>query len=96
MSPDALTVSVLPSFAVKWLVPRMSQFQQLHPGIDLRITAADRLVDFVRDSVDVAVRFGAGNRGRGFVPTSSSTNTSCRFARRRWRRGCATRPTSRT
>lgn len=56
-----LTVSVLPSFAVKWLVPRMSQFQQLHPGIDLRITAADRLVDFVRDSVDVAVRFGAGS-----------------------------------
>lgn len=58
---DALTVSVLPSFAVKWLVPRMSHFQQLHPGIDLRITAADRMVDFVRDSVDVAVRFGAGN-----------------------------------
>lgn len=57
----ALTVSVLPSFAVKWLVPRMSQFQERHPGIDLRITAADRLVDFVRDSVDVAVRFGAGD-----------------------------------
>ncbi len=56
----ALTVSVLPSFAVKWLVPRMSLFQEQHPGIDLRITAADRLVDFVRDSVDVAVRFGAG------------------------------------
>ncbi|MBL8658896.1 MAG: transcriptional regulator GcvA [Rhodospirillales bacterium] len=57
----ALTVSVLPSFAVKWLVPRMSLFQDQHPGIDLRITAADRLVDFVRDSVDVAVRFGAGD-----------------------------------
>jgi LysR family glycine cleavage system transcriptional activator len=57
----ALTVSVLPSFAVKWLVPRMSDFQEHHPGIDLRITAADRLVDFVRDAVDVAVRFGAGS-----------------------------------
>lgn len=57
----ALTVSVLPSFAVKWLVPRMSRFQDLHPDIDLRITAADRLVDFGRDAVDVAVRFGAGS-----------------------------------
>jgi LysR family glycine cleavage system transcriptional activator len=56
----ALTVSVLPSFAVKWLVPRMSEFQERHPEIDLRITAVDRLVDFVRDAVDVAVRFGAG------------------------------------
>lgn len=56
----ALTVSVLPSFAVKWLVPRMSRFQDRHPDIDLRITAADRLVDFARDAVDVAVRFGAG------------------------------------
>ncbi len=57
----ALTVSVLPSFAVKWLVPRMSRFQERHPDIDLRITAADRLVDFARDAVDVAVRFGAGS-----------------------------------
>jgi len=57
----ALTVSVLPSFAVKWLVPRMSRFQDRHPDIDLRITAADRLVDFSRDAVDVAVRFGAGD-----------------------------------
>ncbi|MGZ9032991.1 MAG: LysR family transcriptional regulator, partial [Rhodospirillales bacterium] len=56
----ALTVSVLPSFAVKWLVPRMSRFQERHPDIDLRITAADRLVDFARDGVDGAVRFGAG------------------------------------
>lgn len=56
----ALTVSVLPSFAVKWLVPRMSEFQERHPEIDLRITAADRMVDFVQDAVDVAVRFGAG------------------------------------
>lgn len=58
---DALTVSVLPSFAVKWLVPRMSRFQDRHPDIDLRITAADRMVAFGRDAVDVAVRFGAGS-----------------------------------
>lgn len=56
----SLTVSVLPSFAAKWLVPRLSRFQSLHPDIDLRITATERSVDLVDDDVDVAIRFGSG------------------------------------
>ncbi len=56
-----LTVSVLPSFAAKWLVPRLSRFQERYPDIDLRIAALERLVDLARDDVDVAIRFGAGN-----------------------------------
>jgi LysR family transcriptional regulator, glycine cleavage system transcriptional activator len=56
-----LTVSTLPSFAVKWLVPRMSRFQDHHPDIDLRISAKEYLVDFARDDIDVAIRFGRGN-----------------------------------
>ncbi len=59
-----LTVSVLPSFAAKWLVPRLSRFQERFPDIDLRITALERLVDLARDDVDVAIRFGSG-RWRG-------------------------------
>ncbi|MBK8176739.1 MAG: transcriptional regulator GcvA [Rhodospirillales bacterium] len=55
-----LTVSTLPSFAVTWLVPRMSRFQDRHPEIDLRISAKEYLVDFARDGIDVAVRFGGG------------------------------------
>lgn len=55
-----LTVSVLPSFAAKWLVPRLSRFQERFPDIDLRITALERLVDLARDDVDVAIRFGSG------------------------------------
>ena len=55
-----LTVSTLPSFAVKWLVPRMSHFQDRHPDIDLRISAKEYLVDFARDGIDVAIRFGRG------------------------------------
>lgn len=55
-----LTVSTLPSFAVKWLVPRISRFQDRHPDIDLRIAASEKLVDFARDGIDVGVRFGAG------------------------------------
>lgn len=57
----ALTVSTLPSFAVKWLVPRMSHFQDRHPDIDLRISAKENLVDFGRDAIDVAIRFGGGS-----------------------------------
>lgn len=56
-----LTVSTLPSFAAKWLVPRMSRFRDRYPEIELRIAAAERLVDFARDDVDVAVRFGRGD-----------------------------------
>lgn len=56
----ALTVSVLPSLAAKWLVPRLSRFQARHPDIDLRITATERSVDLIEDDVDVAIRFGSG------------------------------------
>lgn len=56
-----LTVSVNPSFASLWLVPRMHRFAKLYPDIDIRIAADDALVDFDRDNVDVAVRYGRGN-----------------------------------
>lgn len=55
-----LTVSIMPSFAAKWLVPRLGGFRDLHPDIDVRISASEKLVDFNRDDVDVAIRFGAG------------------------------------
>ena len=55
-----LTVSVGPSTAAKWLVPRLESFRQACPGLDLRIDATDRLVDFRRDNVDVGVRYGRG------------------------------------
>lgn len=55
-----VTVSVLQSFAVKWLVPRLGHFRAEHPDIDVRIHADDRLVDFQREGIDLAVRFGRG------------------------------------
>jgi len=57
----ALTVSVLPSFAAKWLVPKISRFQERHPDIDLRISSSDRVVDLAREGVDVAIRLGDGH-----------------------------------
>jgi LysR family transcriptional regulator, glycine cleavage system transcriptional activator len=57
----ALNLSTVPSFAAKWLVPRLGRFRAAHPEIDLRISASLRLVDFSRDDFDVAIRMGRGN-----------------------------------
>jgi LysR family transcriptional regulator, glycine cleavage system transcriptional activator len=57
----SLTVSTSPALAAKWLVPRLERFQQLHPEIDVRVAAAIRLVDFAREDVDVAIRYGRGS-----------------------------------
>jgi LysR family glycine cleavage system transcriptional activator len=55
-----LTVSTLASLAAKWLLPRLSDFQEQHPGIDVHITTSTSLVDFQRDNVDAAIRYGRG------------------------------------
>lgn len=55
-----LVVSTPPTFAARWLVPRLENFQSLYPDIELRLLATRRLVDFALEDVDVAVRFGAG------------------------------------
>jgi len=55
-----LTVSCLPSLAAKWLVPRLAAFQDAHPDIEVRIATATRMVDFRRDEVDLAIRYGKG------------------------------------
>jgi LysR family glycine cleavage system transcriptional activator len=55
-----LTVSTLASLAVKWLMPRLSAFQEAHPGIDVRVTTSTKLVDFRDGDVDAAIRYGRG------------------------------------
>src|ERR1700726_4029172 len=57
-----LAVSTLASLAAKWLLPRLSAFQEAHPGIDVRITTSTGLVDFQRDDVDAAIRYGRRQR----------------------------------
>ena len=44
-----LKVSVMPSFAAKWLLPRLSKFRAAYPEIDIMISASEKLVDFERD-----------------------------------------------
>jgi LysR family transcriptional regulator, glycine cleavage system transcriptional activator len=57
---NQIRVSSTPSVAAKWLVPRLDNFLEAFPGADVRIDVSNTLVDFDRDDVDVAIRFGAG------------------------------------
>ncbi len=56
-----LNVSVLPIFAIRWLIPRLLDFQEMHPEIELRISTTYRLVDFGLEDFEAAVRYGDGN-----------------------------------
>lgn len=55
-----VTVSAAPSFAAKWLVPRLGHFEAAHPEVDVWLSAGMELVDFANGEVDVAIRYGAG------------------------------------
>jgi len=59
-SRGALTISVAPMFAAKWLVPRLQKFDTLFPDIDVRISSSLGVVDFQRDNFDIAIRLGHG------------------------------------
>jgi LysR family glycine cleavage system transcriptional activator len=60
-SPDQIRVTASPSIAAKWLVPRLDRFLQTVPGVDVRIDVSSTTVDFDREDVDVAIRFGNGD-----------------------------------
>lgn len=55
-----LTVTAGPAFTARWLAPRLFSFASAHPDIELRFSATLRLLDFDRDDVDLAIRFGQG------------------------------------
>jgi len=59
--PRHLTVTAGPAFTAIWLAPRMFEFAEAHPDIDLRFVASLKLLDLDRDDVDVAIRFGEGH-----------------------------------
>lgn len=56
-----VTVSVSPSFAAKWLVPRLGAFTEANPELDLRISASPAHIDFSDGEIDIAVRHGNGD-----------------------------------
>ena len=55
-----LTVTMLPSVASRWLVPRLPRFHALHPDLELQLIADRRLLDLRAGRIDLAIRFGRG------------------------------------
>lgn len=56
-----LTVTALPSLAARWLSPRLGRFIEQYPDLELMLQSSGHLTDFVRESVDIGIRFGKGN-----------------------------------
>jgi LysR family transcriptional regulator, glycine cleavage system transcriptional activator len=57
----ALTVSMLSSFLQQWLLPRLPDFQQRFPDLDLRLHTSAEWVDFLSSDVQIAIRYGNGS-----------------------------------
>ena len=62
-----LTISVTPSFAAKWLVPRLGHFTEDNPDVAVRVDASQGLANFQNDGIDIAVRQGVPPFGPGLV-----------------------------
>lgn len=56
-----LNISLLGSFLQKWLLPRLGDFYQKYPDVDLRFNASRELVDFMQTDFHAAVRYGGGH-----------------------------------
>lgn len=58
-APRPVTITASIGMSSLWLVPRLAHFQSLHPDIEVRIAANNRLVDLAREDVDLAIRYCA-------------------------------------
>jgi DNA-binding transcriptional LysR family regulator len=106
--PLRVQVSVTPTFATKWLLPRLPEFTAAHPELDLGIVASERRATFHADDVDLAVRFGpapnepnvttrrsAARASRSPAATSSrATSPRADWSIPSRRRSSATRPST--
>jgi len=55
-----VSVTTIPSFGARWLVPRLGKFMATHPNVDVRISASEHLVDFGLEPFDLGIRYGKG------------------------------------
>ncbi|WP_234066850.1 transcriptional regulator GcvA [Myxococcus stipitatus] len=56
-----LRITVLPSFAACWLVPRLEDFRRKHPDIEVHLTSSTELWDFLDERFDLGIRSGLGH-----------------------------------
>lgn len=61
LQPQILVVRSVPSFAAKWLMPRIGDFINANPDLDLRLDATNEKTEFRREPIDVEIRLGVGN-----------------------------------
>ena len=56
-SPDEnlLRLKLPPTFAIRWLIPRLARFHALHPRIDVQVTTSHERADFAREDVDACI-----------------------------------------
>lgn len=52
-----LHVTMSPVFAVKWLMPRLADFQTRHPEVTLLLNPSGKIVDVEKDDMDLAIRY---------------------------------------
>jgi LysR family glycine cleavage system transcriptional activator len=57
---ESLTLSTIPGVMSNWLVPRLARLVAAHPELELNLQSGAELVDFDRDPVDAAIRYGRG------------------------------------
>lgn len=60
-SSRRIRISTMGSFAANWLVPRLPNFSQLHPDVDIALETESRIVDLRREPIDLAIRHGLGD-----------------------------------
>jgi len=58
--PNKLNLSTFPSFAINWLIKRLTLFYQLHPSISITLDTAIKLRHMDNDNIDLSIRYGAG------------------------------------
>ena len=59
-SRRVLTITVVPSLAAMWLVPRLHEFERQYPDIDLLLHSSEGVVDLDKGGADLAIRYGSG------------------------------------
>lgn len=69
-----ITLSVIPSFGSRWLVPRLGKFLDRHADTEVRISASERLVDLASEGIDLGIRYGFG-RYPGLVTEKLADDT---------------------
>lgn len=55
-----LIITTMPSLADRWLIHRIGDFHRRYPEVDIVLRAEERRVDFIREEIDVGIRYGRG------------------------------------